>query len=252
MSAADPNDIGGASGGASESPQPLIGFMSNEEWERLLVQVSAQIGEMEKLPFPEVRDKVFELLAGIDSIHREALRRLVRLFKEGVMEQVVTDPAIHTLMELYDLLPQERPPAGDSGAGRFRDIPIRVVPARRQPSAPARYPHWVLALQSRDRLPAGSVLAVQADEQPLLLCRKEDELFAVAARCPRDGGSLAGATLNGYTLICPNHEGCYYDVRQGSRIGGDGGIECYPVRHGDDDRILVGLGMEFKPSLPAF
>ena len=95
MSAADPNDIGGASGGASESPQPLIGFMSNEEWERLLVQVSAQIGEMEKLPFPEVRDKVFELLAGIDSIHREALRRLVRLFKEGVMEQVVTDPAIH-------------------------------------------------------------------------------------------------------------------------------------------------------------
>ena len=68
---------------------------------------AAAFTEMEELPLPEVKDKVFELLAGIDTIHREGLWRLVRLFKEGVLEQVVTDPAIHNLMELYDLLPPE-------------------------------------------------------------------------------------------------------------------------------------------------
>ena len=90
-----------------ENPQALIGFMTNDEWDELLSYVNELIQEMEELPLPDVKDKVFELLAGIDSIHREGLWRLVRLFKEGVLEQVVTDPAIHTLMELYDLLPAE-------------------------------------------------------------------------------------------------------------------------------------------------
>jgi len=48
-------------------------------------------------------------------LHREALHRLVRLFKERVLEQVATDPAIRTLLEMYDLLPVHTHPAGKCG-----------------------------------------------------------------------------------------------------------------------------------------
>ena len=51
----------------------------------------------------------------IDALHREALHRLVRLFKERVLEQVATDPAIRTLLEMYDLLPVHTHPAGKCG-----------------------------------------------------------------------------------------------------------------------------------------
>ena len=88
-----------------EIAQALVGFMSNDDWDLLLADVNRRIESMEELPAGDVKLQVFELLQGVDAIHREALRRLVRLFKEGVLEKVVSDPAIHTLMELYDLLP---------------------------------------------------------------------------------------------------------------------------------------------------
>ena len=94
-----------AAAGAADIRQALIGFLSNEAWEALLASLNQRIEQMENLPEVDTRRKVFALLDDIDAVHREALHRLVRLFKEGVLEKVVTDPAIHTLMELYDLLP---------------------------------------------------------------------------------------------------------------------------------------------------
>jgi len=240
-----------------ESPQPLIGFMTNEEWEQLLAYVNTLVQEMEQLPLPEVRSKVFDLLMGIDRIHREALRRLTRLFKEGVMEQVVTDPAIHSLMELYDLLPPGYAGRGEDSPrqpGELPFIPIRAVPMERQAPAPrsAAHPNWVPVLKGRDELAPGTTVEIQADEQAILLCRVADTYFAMASRCPRDNASLEQATLHHYTLICPHHPGCYYDVRQGTRIAGVGRIDCYPVKRQDDGAVLVGLNMDFRPELPTF
>jgi hypothetical protein len=71
----------------------------------------------------------------IDSVHREAITRLVALFKDGVLEQVIQDPAIRTLMEMYDLLPTTSPCAkvydflgateapGERGRGRRAEGP---------------------------------------------------------------------------------------------------------------------------------
>ncbi len=119
-----------------ENPQALVGFMTNDEWDECLSYVNELIQEMEELPLPDVKDKVFELLAGIYTIHREGLWRLVRLFKEGVLEQVVTDPAIHTLMELYDLLPaepkQNTVQNADKPKVRFPNIPIKVIPREKR------------------------------------------------------------------------------------------------------------------------
>lgn len=233
-----------------EIAQALVGFMSNDDWDLLLADVNRRIESMEELPAGDVKLQVFELLQGVDAIHREALRRLVRLFKEGVLEKVVSDPAIHTLMELYDLLPlqgEESPP--DPPKHKFPTIPIKAVPAG---PATNRYPHWVPALPQRDELPAETAREFQIDGTAVLLARHADRLFALASRCAQDGSSLAGAALNAYTLACPNHSGCYYDVRQGSRIGSSDSIACYPVKVDEGGKVLVGLDMDFKPDLPSF
>jgi len=239
-----------------DDPQQLIGFMSNEQWDALLAQVSMQISEMESLPYPEVKEKVFALLAGVDTIHREGLHRLVRLFKEGVLEQVITDPAIHSLMELYDLLPAggNEIQTEKENEINFPNIPIRVVPKKsaEQNAAKQKYPHWVPVLQQRDDLAPGHVVEQHIDEYRILLCRVEDEFFAIESACTQDGSSLVNASMNRYTLNCPNHIGCYYDVRQGARIAGSTQLMCFPIQLGDDGSLSLGIDMEFKPNLPTF
>jgi nitrite reductase/ring-hydroxylating ferredoxin subunit len=234
----------------SSAEQSLVGFLSNEQWDALLADVNQRVERIEAWPEDDTRQQVFELLNGIDAMHREALRRLVRLFKEGVLEQVVTDPAIHTLMELYDLLPElVPPPEAALPKAKFPTIPIRAVPA-----APSRYPHWVPALGHCDELAVGELRDNMAlDGRPLLLARRgTDEWYALDGHCAVDGAPLHGARLSGYTLSCPRHVGCHYDLRNGARVGGGTGITCHPVRVEADGRVLVGLDMDFKPSLPSF
>ena len=192
-------------------------------------------------------------------LFRSALHRLVRLFKEGVLEKVVSDPAIHTLMELYDLLPAETEADAPSSPQpvpdkpRFPTIPIRAVAAA--PAAPARYPHWVPVLARSDALAPGAVDAsIVADGRSLMLARRADEWFALDAQCTLDGAPLQGAVLNGYTLSCPHHPGCHYDVRNGVRIGGGKAqaLGCHAVKVDESGRVMVGFGIEFKPRLPSF
>ena len=240
-------------GAPAGDEQALVGFMPNDAWDALLAEVNGLVQEMESLPDAEIRAQVFRLLDGIDAIHREALRRLVRLFKEGVLDKVVSDPAIHTLMELYDLLPEPAQPvdADPVPKGRFLTIPIRAVPFTR-PEA-ARYPHWVPVVAHHDETARGALLDdIMADGLPLLLARRDAQWYALDAFCPVDGASLRGAALNGNTLSCPNHAGCHYDIRNGARVGGGVALTCHPVRADTDGRILIGLDMDFTPSLPGF
>ena len=231
----------------SPQEQSLVGFLSNEQWDALLADVNQHVERIEAWPEGETRQQVFDLLNGIDAMHREALRRLVRLFKEGVLEQVVTDPAIHTLMELYDLLPVAD---GDAPSDKpaYPTIPIRPLRAQ-----PLRYPHWVPVLADAREFSADTVRAdLAVDGAPLLLARRNDEWFALDGVCAQDGASLEGASASGYTLSCPRHAGCHYDLRTGARIGGGTAIACHPVRIDEQGRVMVGLDMDFKPSLPSF
>jgi nitrite reductase/ring-hydroxylating ferredoxin subunit len=227
--------------------QPLVGFMPNDDWDALLADLNHRIEQLEALPDAQTRQQVFDLLNGIDTLHREGLSRLVRLFKGGVLEQVVTDPAIHTLMELYDLLPETEAPKA-----KFPTIPIRAVATA--PPTPLRYPHWVPVLAHRDELAVGALRDdLDVDGEALLLARRgDDEWYALEAACAVDGASLQGARLSGYTLSCPYHAGCHYDIRSGARIGGGAAVACHPVRIDADARVLVGLDMDFTPALPSF
>ena len=231
-------------------PQPLLGYRTNEAWDDLLARVDGLVRDIEALPDPETRQRVLDLLQGIDAIHREALTRLVRLFKEGVLVQVVTDPAIRTLMELYDLMPAV------GGAGQVPDFitgfpPPSFAPGG-NPEKPAPIPHWVPVVGEAEVFASGEVVHRAVEDREILLCKVGDEVFAVVAACSRDGASLAGGSLNGYALACPRHAGCYYDVRNGRRIGAIGSVECFPVKVDANGRILVGFDMPFTPHLPSF
>ena len=235
-----------------EVDQPLVGFLSNDAWDALLADVNERVERMEALADGQTKQQVFALLNSIDALHREALHRLVRLFKEGVLEKVVSDPAIHTLMELYDLLPAGEADTAAPPRPAFPTIPIRSV-ASTPPPSPLRYPHWVPALAQADDLPDGSLRDDLAlDGLPLLLARRDAQWFAVDAVCPVDGAPLQGARWSGFTLSCPRHAGCHYDIRNGARVGGGPALACHPVQLDAQGRVMVGLDMAFTPSMPSF
>ncbi len=242
---------------AANNEQERIGYMTSGGWEKLLEQVNAQIEDLEQISDSEVKDKVFTLLAGIDAIHRESLGRLVSLFKEGVLEQVINDPPIHTLMELYDLLPAlEEHQEQQYDKNGFPIIPLDVITSSKG-AAPVKsvIPHWVPVPDSKSTLEPNSIRSVNIDGHHIILCRVrviDDEYFAVSAFCAQDGSSLETATINKYTLTCHNHQGCHYDIRQGTRIAARGeSIDCYPVE-ADEKRIMIGIDMDFVPNLPVF
>lgn len=235
-------------GGAS--PQGLQGYSTNEEWQDLVAQAAAMMAALDDIPDGEIRDRVFGALAGIDAVHREALHRLVRLFKEGVLEQVITDPAIKTLMGMYDLLPPEQP--GCQKIWNFLDEPPPAKPTDNLVPFPGRDPaHWSPAPVER-RPSDGDAFLLTMDEGPILLVAAEGQLFALSAICPVHGKSMAGGQLQGLMWICPHGPGCAYDIRNGARLGGGEALACHPVKTDAAGRVLIGFGMPFEPSMSAF
>ncbi len=238
-------------------PQQLTGFLTNEEWDELLVNVGKQLQSLDQLPYPNVKEEVFETLTTIDTIHREALRRLVRLFKEGVLEQVVTDPAIHTLMEMYDLLPPEKV-APDQQPVKCGNVPVSFLTeaeaksSAQQSSSQPQIPHWVPLMLREEELESGNIREVEVDGRHLLVCRAESKTHVIDADCLVNQQSMAYGTLSTFNLNCPHHSGCYYDIRDGRRIGQEGQVECYPIKQRDDGRLIVGLNMKHQPDTPAF
>ena len=240
-----------------EPPQQLVGYRTNDEWNALLAEASAVIESLERIEDADLRAQVFGAMNGIDAIHREALHRLVRLFKEGVLEQVVTDPAIRTLMGMYDLLPSEKP-----GCGKVWDFmpkpgepePFNGKRARAEPPVAAERPpdppHWTPAPLARP-LNSGEAEVCQFDEGAILIADVRGEQFAAEARCPHHEAPMTGGTLSNYSWTCPLGAGCIYDIRSGARLGGGEPLRCLPVRR-DGGRLLVGFGVPFEPHLPAF
>lgn len=264
------------------APQPLTGYRTNDEWDALLVRTRDALQALDEVEDSGLREQLLALLTDIDSIHREALHRLVRLFKAGVLEQVATDPAIHTLLELYDLLPAGakavkeaaavpikfvRPgewnrdgavPPGAAASSPDRAPPLDHTPSRgpsttsERKTSPHVLPHWLPAPVKLDELaavPSGTV-TVELEGEPLLLMQVRGQVFAVEGRCATDDQPMNGAELKHYTLVCPRHSGCFYDVRSGKRLAGGGAVQPVAVRLSDGGQILLGIGVPFVPVGP--
>ncbi len=99
--AAAPPDDRLAAGGS----QVPASYRELQEW------VGTSLERLEALPDDSTRDAVFELLEAVDTLHREALGRLVEIIQAGDAGSVLrlaADPIVASLLELYDLLPSDR------------------------------------------------------------------------------------------------------------------------------------------------
>jgi len=157
---------------ADEMPHPLADYRSNEEWQDLVAQTGSLLASLDDIDDENTKAQVFSALASIDTLHREALHRLVKLFKEGVLEQVVTDPAINTLMGMYDLIPPDtdsKEPIAQA-VSFYPTGELPVYPDTLPSNEPA---HWSPA--PLDDLPnEGSAFICQMEEGALLIARIED------------------------------------------------------------------------------
>ena len=68
----------------------------------------------------------------------------------------------------------------------------------------------------------------------------------------RATGPLTVRPFVGFRLVNTGGAGPKYIFRSGARVGGGAPLICHPVRADDDGRILIGLDMDFTPSLPGF
>jgi Fe-S cluster biogenesis protein NfuA/nitrite reductase/ring-hydroxylating ferredoxin subunit len=85
--------------------------------EESLAEVAARLDRLiqgfEQHPNQAVRDQALEMLALVDALHREGVRRLVEVLWQGsptVLAQALEDEAVTLLLQLYDLAPLELDP----------------------------------------------------------------------------------------------------------------------------------------------
>src|SRR6202049_3761721 len=70
---------------------------------------------------------------------------------------------------------------------------------------------------SVDDLPDGHMLAGHVGEEAVLLARRGDEYFAIAATCSHYGGPLAEGLMVEDTVRCPWHHACF-SLRSGQPL----------------------------------
>ncbi|WP_432289239.1 FAD-dependent oxidoreductase (plasmid) [Aminobacter sp. BA135] len=89
-------------------------------------------------------------------------------------------------------------------------------------------------------LPDGGRLLGHRDGEPVLLVRRGEEIFAVAAACSHYGGPLAEGLIVDETVRCPWHHACF-DLRTGEALRAPAlmPLGCWSVEQ-RGDRIIVG------------
>jgi nitrite reductase/ring-hydroxylating ferredoxin subunit len=88
-------------------------------------------------------------------------------------------------------------------------------------------------------VPAGRLLAIDVDGQPVAVANIDGQLFAIGDVCTHRGCSLSEGTLAGSVAVCPCHGG-EFDVKSGEVRGGPPPLpaKAFPVEvSGDEFRI---------------
>ncbi|HSF15155.1 MAG TPA: Rieske (2Fe-2S) protein [Vicinamibacteria bacterium] len=203
-------------------------------------RIAELVAELEALPDSEAKAKALELVENVDHLHRTCVWRLFEILSElggkGLIERMVSEPAVKALFVLYDLIPSQPLTPVESPARVSAPFAGGFVPLSAIEGIHAE-PSWHVVF-AREDLPPGSLRAVEVDGTPLLLASTGDAVFAYRNSC---GGSILplhlGTLVDG-EIHCPWH-GCRYDVETGKKSGGiAGGLEAFRVVV-DGDRIRI-------------
>ena len=87
------------------------GDVSEAEFAAIGGRLDELVQEFEAMPFPQVREAVFDLLQAVDALHRVGLRRMLGVLDEhdggASIAHAAEDPVVRMLLTLYDLLPSD-------------------------------------------------------------------------------------------------------------------------------------------------
>jgi len=102
-----------------------------------------------------------------------------------------------------------------------------------------------------DALVEGTPLVVEDGRVPVLLLRRDGQVYAVEAWCPHVGGPLGDGTFEGLTVECPWHQSCFR-LDDGRPLNGPAAapLRTFVVQE-RDGRILVRPSDEGKTWPPA-
>lgn len=212
--------------------------LDDSSFEKLAQHIQTLLEQVESLPFPKVQDDLFELLNCLDSLHREALMRLIELIEAKAPQlkrDMADDYAIQSLMMLYSFVPEENQQSSVSNSSTF--IPLEQIEL-----APAiQMPVWIPGGAVEDLRP-NSIRGQMFENENVLLCRVDDQIVALHNACLDSVLPLDRGALNGHELSCPWH-GCRYDVRSGEILNGSGlKLASYPVKV-ENGRFWVGFNI---------
>jgi nitrite reductase/ring-hydroxylating ferredoxin subunit len=105
---------------------------------------------------------------------------------------------------------------------------------------PVTHKQWVEAGHIRD-LASGQLSVRSFEGVCVLLCRVEDEVFAIRNNCLGTALPLTEGTLEAHYLICPWH-GCRYDLTTGDLLDKPGEkLTTFPVKVEESGIIKIGL-----------
>lgn len=78
-------------------------------------------------------------------------------------------------------------------------------------------PSWVFAFNAEE-LNENSLKVVELNDKPVLLIRKEGQIYALSNKCKHMGCPLSAGILEDHTLKCSCH-GWKYDIKTGEYLG---------------------------------
>jgi nitrite reductase/ring-hydroxylating ferredoxin subunit len=216
-------------------------FYTDEEYQELTRQVDEIIQEAEELPYPNVRDLILSLLQTLDLLHREGLSRLMDLIEQqypDLKDKMEQDFGIKTLFGLYDLLENEMMKEEEKSGG----LPEKAFIPIEEVTVMAKRPIWIPA-GNIDDLEPKKLYVKNLDGNNVLLCKIEDELFAMEAHCIDSILTLEVGQLEGYHVICPWHS-CKYDIRTGELEGTDLSLKTFPIEVDENGDFSVGFNIK--------
>lgn len=100
--------------------------------------------------------------------------------------------------------------------------------------------HWIL-VGTRDSIPRLGARRMCTRQGPIAVFRTaDDDVFALADRCPHNGGPLSEGIVAGRSVACPLHN-WLIDLETGRALGADeGATPSIPVKI-EDEMIFVAL-----------
>jgi len=220
-------------------------YYSDTQYNELAQKTQRLIEDAEQLQESYSKEMVFTLLENFDMLHREALSRLLKIIEEKSPElrnEMEADFAVQSLFTLYDLFEDGLVSRKAGPIQIDKLIPVTSKGSGKEIENKIRMPIWVPAGNKRD-LESGQIYFKEFEGVKVLICKVNNELFAMQSNCPESVLSMEFGKIENTNLICPWH-GCIYDLHTGTRAGDNTTkLKRYPVNVQEDGSFLVGFNI---------